>query len=75
VQTPQSSEVSLLRRAHDQQDALVTDDDGLVERLGEPIATVAGNPHALKITTPFDLVVAEALFSGGISPSQAARQT
>lgn len=64
VQTPQGFDVDLLRRAHDQQDAPVTDDAGLVERLGEPVATVAGHPHALKITTPFDLVVAEALFSG-----------
>jgi 2-C-methyl-D-erythritol 4-phosphate cytidylyltransferase len=64
VQTPQGFDVDLLRRAHDQQDAPVTDDAGLVERLGEPVATVAGHPHALKITTPFDLVIAEALFSG-----------
>ncbi|HEY0499441.1 MAG TPA: 2-C-methyl-D-erythritol 4-phosphate cytidylyltransferase [Kutzneria sp.] len=75
VQTPQGFDVDLLRRAHGvdgsslqaglpQQDAPVTDDAGLVERLGEPVATVAGHPHALKITTPFDLVVAEALFSG-----------
>jgi 2-C-methyl-D-erythritol 4-phosphate cytidylyltransferase len=75
VQTPQGFDVDLLRRAHGidgsplqaglpQQDAPVTDDAGLVERLGEPVATVAGHPYALKITTPFDLVVAEALFSG-----------
>jgi 2-C-methyl-D-erythritol 4-phosphate cytidylyltransferase len=64
VQTPQGFDVDLLLRAHDQQDAPVTDDAGLVERLGEPVATVAGHPHALKITTPFDLVIAEALFSG-----------
>ena len=75
VQTPQGFDVDLLRRAHGidgsalqagltKQDAPVTDDAGLVERLGEPVATVAGHPHALKITTPFDLVIAEALFSG-----------
>jgi 2-C-methyl-D-erythritol 4-phosphate cytidylyltransferase len=75
VQTPQGFDVDLLRRAHGiddstlqaglmQQDAPVTDDAGLVERLGQPVATVAGHPHALKITTPFDLVIAEALFSG-----------
>jgi 2-C-methyl-D-erythritol 4-phosphate cytidylyltransferase len=61
VQTPQGFTVDLLRRAH----AAVaegqgsTDDAGLVERLGEPVATVPGHPYAMKVTTPFDLAVAE----------------
>lgn len=63
VQTPQGFDVDVLRRAHDQAGAAVTDDAGLVERLGEPVDTVPGHPHAMKITTPFDLVIAEALFS------------
>jgi 2-C-methyl-D-erythritol 4-phosphate cytidylyltransferase len=37
----------------------VTDDAGLVERLGETVTTLPGHPHAFKITTPFDLIVAE----------------
>ncbi|WP_016698478.1 2-C-methyl-D-erythritol 4-phosphate cytidylyltransferase [Actinoalloteichus spitiensis] len=38
-----------------------TDDAGLVERRGEKVLTVPGHPHGFKITTPLDLVVAEAL--------------
>jgi 2-C-methyl-D-erythritol 4-phosphate cytidylyltransferase len=64
VQTPQGFDVDVLRRAHAQPDAQATDDAGLVERLGEPVDTVAGHPHAMKITTPFDLVIAAALCSG-----------
>ncbi|HEX2298276.1 MAG TPA: 2-C-methyl-D-erythritol 4-phosphate cytidylyltransferase [Pseudonocardiaceae bacterium] len=61
VQTPQGFAADLLRLAHRQPGAPVTDDAGLVERLGEPVATVPGHPHAFKITTPFDLLVAESL--------------
>ena len=38
---------------------------GLVERLGVPVVTVPGHPDAMKITTRFDLAVAEALLVGG----------
>lgn len=59
VQTPQGFAGDLLRRAHQAPSGLVTDDAGLVERLGETVTTLPGHPHAFKITTPFDLVVAE----------------
>lgn len=61
VQTPQGFAADLLRRAHRSPGGPVTDDAGLVERLGEPVSTVPGHPHAFKITTPFDLLVAESL--------------
>lgn len=61
VQTPQGFAADLLRRAHQTPSGPVTDDAGLVERLGETVTTVPGHPHAFKITTPFDLVVAEAV--------------
>jgi len=61
VQTPQGFAADLLRRAHQVPSGPVTDDAGLVERLGETVTTLAGHPHAFKITTPFDLVVAEAV--------------
>jgi 2-C-methyl-D-erythritol 4-phosphate cytidylyltransferase len=64
VQTPQGFAVDVLCRAH--QDASgATDDAGLVERLGVPVSTVPGHPAAMKITTPFDLTVAEALLRAG----------
>lgn len=59
VQTPQGFAGDLLRRAHQAPSGPVTDDAGLVERLGETVTTLPGHPHAFKITTPFDLVVAE----------------
>ena len=61
VQTPQGFAADLLRRAHQAPSGPVTDDAGLVEALGVPVITVPGHPHAFKITTPFDLVVAQAV--------------
>ncbi|MGH3991502.1 MAG: 2-C-methyl-D-erythritol 4-phosphate cytidylyltransferase [Pseudonocardiaceae bacterium] len=61
VQTPQGFTAALLRRAHQASSGPVTDDACLVERIGETVATVPGHPHAFKITTPFDLVIAEAV--------------
>jgi 2-C-methyl-D-erythritol 4-phosphate cytidylyltransferase len=59
VQTPQGFAGDLLRRAHQVPSGPVTDDAGLVEALGVTVTTLPGHPHAFKITTPFDLVVAE----------------
>jgi 2-C-methyl-D-erythritol 4-phosphate cytidylyltransferase len=62
VQTPQGFDADLLDRANrDTGDA--TDDAGLVERLGESVQTVTGDPLAFKITTPLDLVLARALLA------------
>jgi 2-C-methyl-D-erythritol 4-phosphate cytidylyltransferase len=63
VQTPQGFRLDVLCRAFEAYpNDTTTDDAGLVERLGVPIITVPGHPNALKITTPFDLAVAEAVF-------------
>jgi 2-C-methyl-D-erythritol 4-phosphate cytidylyltransferase len=51
---------SVLRAALDSH----TDDAGLVEKMGVPVATVPGHEAALKITRPVDLVIAEALLAG-----------
>jgi len=61
VQTPQGFTGDVLRRAHQLPSGPVTDDAGLVEALGVTVNTLPGHPHAFKITTPFDLVVAEAV--------------
>ncbi|MDM7486682.1 2-C-methyl-D-erythritol 4-phosphate cytidylyltransferase [Rhodococcus sp. CSLK01-03] len=64
VQTPQGFAADLLRRANaGAGDA--TDDAGLVERLGESVYTVPGEPLAFKITTPLDLVLARAVLAAG----------
>ena len=64
VQTPQVFERKLLERAHclgGRNDFVATDDAALVERLGRRVRIVMGSPRNLKVTTPEDLVVAEAL--------------
>lgn len=64
IQTPQVFEAALLRQAYAQAAAegfLGTDDASLVERLGVPVHLVQGQYSNLKVTTPEDLVVAEAI--------------
>ncbi|KAA0022020.1 2-C-methyl-D-erythritol 4-phosphate cytidylyltransferase [Antrihabitans cavernicola] len=63
IQTPQGFAADVLRRAYDGvvEGDLATDDAGLVERLGEQVATIVGDPLAFKITTPLDLTLANAL--------------
>ena len=61
AQTPQAFRLELLLRAHAAYAEDVTDDAMLVERLGLPVRIVAGSPRNLKVTTPDDLVLAEAL--------------
>jgi 2-C-methyl-D-erythritol 4-phosphate cytidylyltransferase len=62
VQTPQGFALDVLQRSYAAADAAHTDDAGLAERIGVPVSTVPGHPAAMKITTPFDLAVAEAVF-------------
>ena len=40
---------------------MFTDDASVVEALGHDITLVGGNRENIKITTPFDLLVAEAI--------------
>lgn len=61
VQTPQGFRRAVLAKAHALPPGEHTDDAGMVERLGVAVHTVAGHPRALKITTPWDLVVAETI--------------
>lgn len=60
VQTPQCFRVPLLRRAFELPfDPAFTDEATLVERLGVEIHLVEGEEHNIKVTSPFDLKVAE----------------
>lgn len=62
VQTPQVFEWGALMNAYDRPfDPLFTDDASVVEASGHPVQTVVGNKENIKITTPFDLLIAEAL--------------
>jgi len=60
VQTPQAFRADVLRRAH-RGGADATDDATLVEACGATVRVVAGEPGNIKITTPLDLEMAEAL--------------
>ena len=64
VQTPQVFDFDLLRGALKkaaEDGAEVTDDCSAVERLGMSVKTVEGDERNLKVTTPFDLKIAEML--------------
>ena len=62
IQTPQTFDLSLIRKAYQQkEDATMTDDASVVERAGFSISLFEGSYENIKITTPEDLVVAEAL--------------
>ena len=72
AQTPQGFGVERLRQAHRRaidEGWSVTDDASLFERLGWPVRVIEAPPSNLKITTPFDLTIAEAVlaarFAGG----------
>lgn len=62
VQTPQVFTLDLLLRAYEQPYCeAFTDDASVVEAMDYPITLVEGNRENIKITTPFDLTIAEAL--------------
>ena len=62
VQTPQTFDIQLLKAANRQPycDGF-TDDASVVESYGHCITLVEGNRENIKITTPFDIRVAEAI--------------
>ena len=64
IQTPQAFRYDLLMNAHlqaQQEGWEVTDDAALIEKMGNSVSVVKGNPWNLKITTPQDLIIGEAL--------------
>jgi 2-C-methyl-D-erythritol 4-phosphate cytidylyltransferase len=61
VQTPQTFQLNLIKKAYQSAtDELFTDDASVLEQLCETINLVEGNRENLKITTPSDLIIAEA---------------
>lgn len=62
VQTPQVFDAELLKKAYEQEfSVLFTDDASVVEAMGVTVHLVEGNRENIKITTEFDLIVAERL--------------
>lgn len=66
IQTPQSFDRDLIERAFEKAEAdgfVGTDDASLVEHLGEPVTIVRGHYKNIKITTPEDLLIADAVMA------------
>jgi len=66
VQTPQAFSASLLREAHQraaQTGLRATDDAALVEAMGITVRLVEGDSENIKVTTPEDIAIAEALLA------------
>ena len=64
IQTPQVFEKELYRRAMDHAEAnqlAVTDDCSMVEAIGEKVRLIRGEYSNIKLTTPVDITLAEAL--------------
>jgi 2-C-methyl-D-erythritol 4-phosphate cytidylyltransferase len=68
IQTPQVFRWEILKKAYESEYLPeFTDDAGVVEKAGFEVTLVEGNPENIKITTPFDLLIAEALLKKDIS--------
>jgi len=64
VQTPQVFPAALLKEAYDAGfNPRFTDDASVAEQHGVPIVLIPGEETNMKVTTPFDLIVAENYFS------------
>ena len=64
VQTPQTFDIQLLKAAnHQPYNDGFTDDASVVESYGHKITLVEGNRENIKITTPYDITVAEAIIN------------
>jgi 2-C-methyl-D-erythritol 4-phosphate cytidylyltransferase len=66
VQTPQAFRLGKLRRLHDSSEEYLraaTDDASLVERDGGHVEVVAGEKTNIKLTSPEDLIFAEAILT------------
>lgn len=62
VQTPQAFDSVLLKEAYKiPYNECFTDDASVVEGFGQSVYMVPGNVENIKITTPFDLLIAEAI--------------
>ena len=62
VQTPQVFDIALAKEAFRQPyQERFTDDASVVEALGKEVTMVEGNRENIKLTTPFDLLIAASL--------------
>ena len=65
VQTPQVFQSTILKTAYNQEfSSFFTDDASVVESISEKITLTSGNVENIKLTTPHELLLAEALVNG-----------
>ena len=74
AQTPQVFETGLLSSAHRTVSDHVTDDATMVERIGRPVRIFMGSYDNIKVTTPEDIPVAEAILSARVAKGTGGRQ-
>ena len=76
IQTPQVFEAGLIKKAYQRVTSdEFTDDASVIEAMGEPIHLFEGNPENIKITFPYELLIAEALFALSIQTQPNSRPT
>jgi 2-C-methyl-D-erythritol 4-phosphate cytidylyltransferase len=64
IQTPQTFQVKLIKEAYKmKEDPSLTDDASIAEHAGHIISLFEGSYENIKITTPEDLIIAEALMN------------
>jgi len=64
IQTPQTFNSSQIKEAYSQEEkSIFTDDASVLEALGESIHLIEGDYRNIKITSPEDLIIAEAYLS------------
>ncbi|WP_235903442.1 2-C-methyl-D-erythritol 4-phosphate cytidylyltransferase [Taibaiella lutea] len=62
MQTPQTFDVKLIKKAFEQEyNDVFTDEATMLEHMGVPINLIEGSRSNIKITTPEDMIMAEAL--------------
>jgi 2-C-methyl-D-erythritol 4-phosphate cytidylyltransferase len=64
AQTPQVFRYDLLQHAHERFEGDATDDASMAEALGVEVRLYQGSPRNLKVTTPDDLDLVQALVAG-----------
>ena len=71
IQTPQVFSADVLRKAYEQPfSATFTDDASVVEAAGHKITLIEGERENIKITTPSDMVIAEAIIAQNQNDTQ-----
>lgn len=67
VQTPQCFDIDLIHAALTKaigSDMKLTDDCGAVTAMGQPVSITKGSYENIKITTPEDIILGEAILKG-----------